>query len=163
LSTRIYPSRWARTFLVLSLIAGAFGGVIYMRSAGNLRNFIDNHIVVPMVVTAQSNVVADVQTYYASLNGCIAQSSATCGTTAAITARDAIATVISNLNAGKVFVNQGRSQYLAYAARLTTVNSDFSLIAGDATLTQQRSDVKNRLQPDIIAFDAQYQQLRAVL
>jgi hypothetical protein len=163
LSTRILPSRWARTFLVLSLIAGAFGGAIYFRSVGNFKNFIDNHIVVPMVNTAETNVVADIETYTVSLKGCIAQSSAACGTLAAVTARDAIATQISNLTSGVVFVNRGRSQYLAYVAGLTKVNSDFSLIAGDATLSEQGNDVKNKLLPDITAFNAQYQQLRAAL
>jgi hypothetical protein len=160
LSTRIHASRWARTFLVLSLIAGAFGGVIYLKRVGNFKNLIDNSIVVPMVNTAQKNVTTDVKIYRSS---CISQSSAACGINAAVTARDAIATQISTLTAGEVFVNQGRSQFLEYVAALTKVNSDFSLIAGDATLTQQQSDVTKKLLPDIAAFDAEYKPLRAAI
>jgi hypothetical protein len=163
LSTCLYASGWARTFLVATMIIGAYGGALYIKRVGNFKNIINNSVVVPLVNTAEKNVQTDVQTFSTSLNSCIAQSSAACGTNAAVIARNAIATQISNLTAGENFIITGRSQYLAYVAGLTKVNSDFSLIEGDTTWTQQRSDVTNKLLPDMIAFNAEYQQLRAAI
>ena len=163
LSTRIYASRSARAFFVLSLLIGGYGGVIYVQRVGNLKNIINNSVVVPMVTSADKNVTVVVKTYSTSLIECKAQSSAACGTNAAVTARDAIATQIAALNAGLVFVSRGRSQYLTYVKALAKVNSDFSLIAGDATLTQQSSDVTKKLLVDVLAEELDYQQLRTAI
>lgn len=163
LSTRIFASSWARTFFVVSLVIGAYGAVTYLQRVGNLRNVINNSVVVPLVNTTETNVVTDLNIYVNSLDSCAVQSSVACGTNAAVTARDAIATQIANLTTGENFVTTGMTQFLAYRAGLTRINADFSRIAGDTTWAGQQRDIVQSLRPDILAFDAQYQQLRAAI
>ena len=163
LSTIIRATRGARIALVVSLLMGAAGGVVYFQRVGNLQKLINNSLVVPLVNTTQANVLGDLTTYEISQTSCAVTSSVTCTTTAAVTARDAIATQLANLSASENFVVTGKSQYLAYEADLQKINSDFSRIAADVTWAQQRSDIVQRLQPDIHAFVVQYQVLRSAI
>ncbi len=163
LSTRINPTRWARRYLVASLLIGTYGGVLYTQHVGNLQNILNNAVVVPLVNTTETNVAAALDTFATSYLACAVQSSVVCGTNAAVGARDAIAPQIANLSAGENLVVAAKSEFLAYVAGLRKVNADFSLIASDTTWAQQRSHILTVLRPDISALEAQYQQLRAAL
>ncbi len=163
LSTIINATRGARIALVVSLLIGTYGGVLYFQRVGNLQKLINNSLVVPLVNTTQANVLSDLTTYEISESSCAVTSSATCTINAAVTARDAIATQLANLSASENFVVTGKSQYLAYEASLQRINSDFSRIAADVTWAQQRSDITQSLEPDIHAFVVQYQVLRAAI
>ncbi|NNN07684.1 MAG: DUF4389 domain-containing protein [Acidimicrobiaceae bacterium] len=163
LSTRIHASSAARLFLIASLLVGAYGGVLYAQRVGNLQNLINSSVVVPLVNSTETNVVAQLNTYVTSLSACAVNSSAVCGTNAAVVARDAIATQLYNLNADATFVITGKNEYLAYVGGLQKINTDFSRIAADLTWAQQQNDIVTSLRPDILAFDAQYQKLRAAI
>ena len=164
LSTRIYASKWARTFLVLSLVVGLVVGAFDVKRLSNVKNVIDTAIVIPVVTSTRQNVVKLTTAYGTTMNNqCIPQSSAACGVLAAVTARDAIATQLAALRAIEGLTSRGRSQYLAYEAALGKVSADFSHLAAVSNLTQQRTYVTSVLKVDVIAFSVAYENVRAAL